>query len=72
MMYHIFKHFKCFTIQIFLKFKYDIPHILEKIYRISIYFSLQFLNLRSRANNPLNTPYKSSKQKNKPYKSKNI
>jgi hypothetical protein len=28
---HIFKHFKCFTIQIFSKFKYDVPHI-------SIYF----------------------------------
>jgi hypothetical protein len=28
---HIFKHFKCFTIQIFFKFKYGVPHI-------SIYF----------------------------------
>jgi hypothetical protein len=26
---HIFKHFKCFTIQIFSKFKYDAPHILS-------------------------------------------
>jgi hypothetical protein len=32
---HIFKHFKCFTTQIFSKFKYDIPHI----------FSLLFLNI---------------------------
>jgi hypothetical protein len=32
---HIFKHFKCFTIQIFSKFKYDVPHI----------FSLLFLNI---------------------------
>jgi hypothetical protein len=31
---HIFKYFKCFTIQIFYKFKYDVPHI----------FSLLFLN----------------------------
>jgi hypothetical protein len=32
---HIFKHFKCFTIQIFSKFKYDVLHI----------FSLLFLNI---------------------------
>jgi hypothetical protein len=32
---HIFKHFKCLTIQIFSKFKYDVPHI----------FSLLFLNI---------------------------
>jgi hypothetical protein len=31
MMCHIFKHFKSFMIQIFSKFKYDVPHILEKI-----------------------------------------
>jgi hypothetical protein len=32
---HIFKHFKCFTVQIISKFKYDVPHI----------FSLLFLNI---------------------------
>jgi hypothetical protein len=31
MMYHIFIHLKCFMIQIFSKFKYDVAHILEKI-----------------------------------------
>jgi hypothetical protein len=69
---HIFKYFKCFTIQIFSKFKCDVPHI-------SIYFlspiskfreNITYLDLE--LTNPLNTPYKSSKQKTKPYKSKNI
>jgi hypothetical protein len=77
---HIFKHFKCFTIQIFSKFKYDVPHIfiyflspiskfIENITCFYI-FSLSYLDLE--LINPLNTPYKSSKQKTKPYKSKNI
>jgi hypothetical protein len=29
---HIFKHFMCFTIQIFSKFKYDVPHILSLLF----------------------------------------
>jgi hypothetical protein len=77
---HIFKYFKCFTIQIFSKFKYDVPHIsiyfLSSIYKFReniIYFyifSLSYLDLE--LINPLNTPYKSSKQITKPYKLKNI
>jgi hypothetical protein len=58
---HIFKHFKCFIIQIFSKFKYDVPHISmyflspiskfrENITYFYIFFSLLFLNLRSRTN----------------------
>jgi hypothetical protein len=35
---HIFKHFKCFIIQLFSKFKNDVPHI-------SIYFSLLYINI---------------------------
>jgi hypothetical protein len=68
---HIFKHFKCLTIQIFSKLKYDVPHI--SIYFLSpiskfrenityfYIFSLSYLDLG--LINPLNTPYKSSKQK---------
>jgi hypothetical protein len=77
---HIFKHFKCFTIQIFSKFKYDVPHIsiyfpslISKFRENIIYFyifSLSYLDLE--LINPLNTPYKLSKQKTKSYKSKNI
>jgi hypothetical protein len=57
---HIFKHFKRFTIQIFSKFKYDVPHIsiyfLSPIFKFREYniflyiFSLLFLNLRFRTN----------------------
>jgi hypothetical protein len=77
---HIFKHFKCFTFQVFSKFKYDVPHIsIYFLYPISefrdnityIYiFSLFYLDLELL--NPLNTPYKSFKQITKPYKMKNI
>jgi hypothetical protein len=76
---HIFKHFKCFTLQIFSKFKYDVPHI--SIYFLSYIskfrenityfyiFSLPYLDLE--LINQLNTLYNSSK-KTKPYKSKNM
>jgi hypothetical protein len=66
--------------QIFSKFIYDVRHIF--IYFLSpiskfrenityfYVFSLSYLDLE--LINPLNTPYKSSKQKTKSYKSKNI
>jgi hypothetical protein len=77
---HIFKHFKCFKLQIFSNFKYDVLHI--SIYFLShiskfrenityfYIFSLSYLDLE--LINPINTPYISSKQKTTSNKSKNI
>jgi hypothetical protein len=43
---HIFKYFKCFTIQIFSKFKYDVPHIsIYFLSPISKYFSIILKNV---------------------------